>query len=145
MIYKVLEIREDLDYGCEERSEDTPLLSEAVLEDADGAERYFKMPEALFQKRSISDGDFVYIDEFATLQKAIISPDWAKDYSSKEVDVSGYLKNIEDLISARKQKWVCPFCGGHIIYLGKNGDCDHIACDSCDMSIDVEAKLLSEE
>ena len=31
MIYKILEIREDADFGCEERSEDMPLLSEAVL------------------------------------------------------------------------------------------------------------------
>ena len=143
MIYKVLEIREDLDYGCEERSEDMPLLSEAVLEDTDGGKQYFKMPETLFQGRGITEGDSVYIDEFDTLQKAIKSPDWTKDYCSKDVDVSGYIQNIYDLISGRKQKWVCPFCGGNILYLGKTGGSDHIECDSCDMSIDVEAESLN--
>ena len=145
MIYKVLEIREDLDYGCEERNEDKPLLSEAVLEDTDGEKRYLKMSEALFQERGIIEGDRVYIDEYESLQKAITSPDWTKDFSSKDVDVSRYIQNINDLISGRKQKWVCPFCGGTILYHGKKENCDHIACDSCDMSIDVEAESLDTE
>lgn len=140
MIYKVLDIREDLDYGCEERS--APSLSEAVLEDTEGVKRYFKMPEALFQERGINEGDTVYIDEHETLQKAITSPDWTKDFSSKDVDVRDYIQNINDLISGRKTKWVCPFCGGDILYLGKKENCDHIACDGCDMVIDVEAALL---
>ena len=140
MIYKVLGIREDLDYGCEERSE--PLLSEAVLEGKDGEKRYFKMAEELFRERVILTGDFVYIDEHETLRKAITSHDWTKDFSSKDVDVSEYIQNINDLISRKKTKWVCPFCGGNILYMGKKEDCDHIACDSCDMSIDVEAALL---
>ena len=143
MIYKVLEIREDIDYGCEERR--TPLLSEAVLEDEDGGKRCFKMTEALFQERCILEGDYVYIDEYETLQKAIISADWTKDFSSKDVDVSRYLQNINDLISGRKKKWVCPFCGGNILYLGKIEGCDHIACDNCDMKIDVEAESMNME
>ena len=141
MIYKVLDIREDLDYGCEERS--GLLLSEAVLEDTNGEKRYFKMAEALFRERGILTGDSVYIDERETLRKAITSPDWTKDFSSKDVDVSEYLQNINDLISGKKTKWVCPFCGGNILYMGKKEDCDHIACDSCDMSIDVEAESLT--
>jgi len=141
MIYKVLDIWEDLNYGCEERS--GLLLSEAVLEDTAGEKRYFKMPEALFRERDINEGDSVYIDEEETLQKAITSPDWTKDFSSKDVDVSEYIQNINDLISGRKTRWVCPFCGGNILYLGKKEDCDHIACDGCDMSIDVEAESLT--
>ena len=141
MIYKVLGIREDLAYGCEERS--GPLLSEAVLEGEDGVKRYFKMPETLFRERGINEGDSVYIDEQETLRKAITSPDWTKEFSSKDVDVSEYIQNINDLISGRKTKWVCPFCGGNILYLGKKENCDHIACDSCDMSIDVEAESLT--
>ena len=140
MIYKVLDIWEDLDYGCEERSE--PLLSEAVLEGKDGEKLYFKMPEELFREREINEGDSVYIDEHETLCKAITSPDWTKDSSSKDVDVSEYIQNINDLISGRKMKWVCPFCGGNILYHGKRENCDHIACDSCDMSIDVEAESM---
>ena len=142
MIYKVLEIREDIDFGCEERNDDTPLLSEAVLEDTDGEKRYFKMPEALFQERRITEGDKVFIDEYETLRKAITSPDWTKEFGSKDVDVSEYLQNINGLISGKKKKWVCPFCGGNIHYLGKRENCSHIACDSCDMSIDIQAESL---
>ena len=143
MIYKVLDIREDLDYGCEERSEDEHLLSEAVLEGEDGEKRYFKMAEELFREREIKEGDSVYIDEQETLRKAITSPDWTKEFSSKDVDVSNYIQNINDLISGRKTKWVCPFCGENNRYLGKKEGCDHIACDGCDMSIDVEAESLT--
>ena len=32
-----------------------------------------------------------------------------------------------------------------VAYLGKKGEYDHIECDSCDMSIDVEAALISAE
>ena len=145
MLYKVLDILEDLDYGCEERGEDAPLLSETVLEDTDGKTQYFKMAEPLLQERGITRGDTVYIDEFETLQKAITSPNWTKVFSSKDVDVSGYIQNIYDLISGRKQKWVCPFCGGNILYLGKIEGCDHIACDNCDMKIDVKAESMNME
>ena len=86
MIYKILEIREDVDFGCEERSEDTPLLSEAVLEDTGGKRTCFKMPDALFDERGLQEGDQVYIDEHETLQKAITSPDWTKDFSGIDLD-----------------------------------------------------------
>jgi len=143
VIYKVRDILEDVDYGCEERSKDAPLLSEAILEDTSGGKRYFKMPDVLFQERGILEGDYVYIDEYETLQKAIVSPDWTKEYGSSDVDVKGYLQNINDLITGKKTKWICPFCGGNILYLGKIDGYDHIECDSCDMSIDVEAELIN--
>ena len=145
MIYKVCDILEDTDYGCEERREDDPLLSEAVLEDTDGGKRYFKMSEVLFQERGISEGDYVYIDEHETLQKAIVSPDWTKEFGSSDVDAKEYLQNINALITGKKTKWICPFCGGNILHLGKKDEYDHIECDSCDMSIDVQAELVSVE
>ena len=37
MIYTVKDIQEDLDYGCEERMEGTPLMVVVILEDENGA------------------------------------------------------------------------------------------------------------
>ena len=139
MIYKILEIREDVDFGCEERNEDQPFLCEAVLEDTDGAKRCFKMADALFEKRDLREGDQVYIDEDDTLQKAITSTDWTKEFSGKDVDVRGFLKNLEDLAAGKKKNWICPFCGGHVLLLKNEHGSWHIGCDGCDMTIDLDA------
>ena len=100
------------------------------------------MPDALFTKRGLQAGDSVYIDEDDTLRKAITSPDWTKEFSSKDIDVAGFVRDMEDLVNGRKKKWICPFCGGHIVVLGKDGDENHIGCDSCDMRIDLSATLM---
>ena len=84
----------------------------------------------------------VYIDEDDTLRKAITSPDWTKEFGSKDIDVAGFVRDMEDLVNGRKKKWICPFCGGHIVVLGKDGDENHIGCDSCDMRIDLSATLM---
>ena len=142
MIYKILEIREDLDYGCEERSDTAPLLSEVVLEDKDGGRMVFKTPDSLLVERSLKEGDQVYMDEHETLQKAITSADWTREFADKDLDVSGFWQDMNDLISGTKKKWICPFCGGNILLLKKEGNYSHIACDSCDMYIDLETTLL---
>ena len=85
---------------------------------------------------------YLYIDEDDTLRKAITSPDWTKEFSSKDIDVAGFVRDMEDLVNGRKKKWICPFCGGHIVVLGKDGDENHIGCDSCDMRIDLSATLM---
>ena len=36
MIYKLIDILEDIDFGCEEREENAPVMAVAVLEDAGG-------------------------------------------------------------------------------------------------------------
>ena len=142
MIYRLVDILEDIDFGCEEREGELPLMAVAVLEDPDNNKIRFKMPDALFTKRGLQAGDSVYIDEDDTLRKAITSPDWTKEFSSKDIDVAGFVRDMEDLVNGRKKKWICPFCGGHIVVLGKDGDENHIGCDSCDMRIDLSATLM---
>ena len=142
MIYRLVDILEDIDFGCEEREGELPLMAVAVLEDPDNNKIRFKMPDALFTKRGLQAGDSVYIDEDDTLRKVITSPDWTKDFGGIDVDVSGFVKDMEDLVNGRKKKWICPFCGGHIVVLGKDGDENHIGCDSCDMRIDLSATLM---
>ena len=142
MIYRLVDILEDIDFGCEEREGELPLMAVAVLEDPDNNKIRFKMPDTLFTKRGLQAGDSVYIDEDDTLRKAITSPDWTKEFSSKDIDVAGFVRDMEDLVNGRKKKWICPFCGGHIVVLGKDGDENHIGCDSCDMRIDLSATLM---
>ena len=142
MIYRLVDILEDIDFGCEEREGDLPLMAVAVLEDPDNNKIRFKMPDALFTKRGLQAGDSVYIDEDDTLRKAITSPDWTKEFGSKDIDVAGFVRDMKDLVNGRKKKWICPFCGGHIVVLGKDGDENHIGCDSCDMRIDLSATLM---
>ena len=38
-IYKVTAIQEDLDFGCEERSGDSPVMAVVILQGADGSEK----------------------------------------------------------------------------------------------------------
>ena len=142
MIYRLVDILEDIDFGCEEREGELPLMAVAVLEDPDNNKIRFKMPDALFTKRGLQAGDSVYIDEDDTLRKAITSPDWTKEFGSKDIDVAGFVRDMADLVNGRKKKWICPFCGGHIVVLGKDGDENHIGCDSCDMRIDLSATLM---
>ena len=142
MIYRLVDILEDIDFGCEEREGDLPLTAVAVLEDPDNNKIRFKMADDLFTQRDLKVGDSVYIDEDDTLRKAITSPDWTKEFGSKDIDVAGFVRDMEDLVNGRKKKWICPFCGGHIVVLGKDGDENHIGCDSCDMRIDLSASLM---
>ena len=142
MIYRLVDILEDIDFGCEEREGELPLMAVAVLEDPDNNKIRFKMADALFTQRGLQAGDSVYIDEDDTLRKAITSPDWTKEFGSKDIDVAGFVRDMEDLVNGRKKKWICPFCGGHIVVLGKDGDENHIGCDSCDMRIDLSAALM---
>ena len=142
MIYRLVDILEDIDFGCEEREGELPLMAVAVLEDPDNNKIRFKMADALFTQRGLQAGDSVYIDEDDTLRKAITSPDWTREFSSKDIDVAGFVRDMEDLVNGRKKKWICPFCGGHIVVLGKDGDENHIGCDSCDMRIDLSATLM---
>ena len=88
MIYRLVDILEDIDFGCEEREGELPLMAVAVLEDPDNNKIRFKMPDALFTKRGLQAGDSVYIDEDDTLRKAITTPDWTKEFGSKDIDVA---------------------------------------------------------
>ena len=70
MIYKLIDILEDIDFGCEEREENAPVMAVAVLEDAEGNQCRFKMADALFVQRGLEAGDRVCVDEDGTLRKA---------------------------------------------------------------------------
>lgn len=71
MVYKVKEIQEDLDFGCEERSEDSPVMAIVLLMGEDGREKMTRQEDQLLYARNIDVGDNVVFDENGQLKKII--------------------------------------------------------------------------
>ena len=59
MIYTVKRIDEDLDFGCEERAEGTPVMAVVTLIDSFGEKLRVKVEDALLYKNNINEGDKV--------------------------------------------------------------------------------------
>ena len=71
MVYKVKEIQEDLDFGCEERSEDSQVMAIVLLTGEDGREKMTRQEDQLLYARNIDVGDNVVFDENGQLKKII--------------------------------------------------------------------------
>ena len=69
MIYIVKRIDEDLDFGCEERAEDTPVMAIVTLMNPSGEKLRVKAEDAMLYERNINEGDKVYFDEENKLGK----------------------------------------------------------------------------
>lgn len=69
MKYKVVEIQEDVDFGCEERSEDSPVMAVVLLEGEDGSEMMTRQADQMLYDRGIEEGDMVAFDERHELVK----------------------------------------------------------------------------
>ena len=69
MIYIVKRIDEDLDFGCEERAEDTHVMAIVTLMNSSGEELRVKSEDAMLYERNINEGDSVYFDEENNLEK----------------------------------------------------------------------------
>ena len=67
--YKVTAIQEDLDFGCEERSTDSPVMAVVILEGEDGIEKMTRQVDKLLYERDINEGDRVTFDEENQLKK----------------------------------------------------------------------------
>ena len=62
MIYTVKRIEEDVDYGCEERPEDVPVMAVVTLTNSLGEELVIKAEDAMLYECNINEGDKVSID-----------------------------------------------------------------------------------
>ena len=69
MIYTVKRIDEDLDFGCEERTEGAPVMAVVTLMNSSGGEVRVKAEDAMLYERNINEGDKVYCDEENNLEK----------------------------------------------------------------------------
>lgn len=63
MIYIVKRIDEDLDFGCEERAEGSPVMAVVTLIDSSREELRVKVEDALLYKNNINEGDKVCYDK----------------------------------------------------------------------------------
>ena len=69
MIYTVKRIDEDLDFGCEERLDDAPVMAIVTLVDSSGKEVTVKAEDAKLYERNINEGDKVCLDVNNKLEK----------------------------------------------------------------------------
>ena len=63
MIYTVKRIDEDLDFGCEERAKDAPVMAVVTLVDSSREELRVKAEDAMLYKNNINEGDKVCYDK----------------------------------------------------------------------------------
>lgn len=71
MRYQVMKIEEDIDFGCEERSENQPVMAIVLLKDENGRESRLRKEDQMLYDRKIEEGDTVILNENGELQKAI--------------------------------------------------------------------------
>ena len=71
MIYTVKRIDEDVDFGCEERSEDVPVMAVVTLTNSLGEEFVIKAEDAMLYECNINEGDKVCLDANNKLEKVI--------------------------------------------------------------------------
>lgn len=70
MNYKVLKIEEDVNFGCEERSEDSPVMAVVILQDENGNEQMVRQEDQMLYERDINEGNLVFFNEKQELEKS---------------------------------------------------------------------------
>mgnify|MGYP000515298775 CR=1 FL=1 len=143
MKYQVMRIEEDLDFGCEERGADEPVMAVVVLKDENGTEsRIRQEDQMLYDLRPIT-GEFfsqfaVFIlNENGELRK-VLSGDWTQNCNSKNVDTTKFVNMMQAVKAGKQIDWICPFCSGTVERLEQKGGKTVIGCTSCDMRIQIE-------
>ena len=63
MIYTILRIDEDLDFGCEERRSDEPVMAVVTLQDEQGNQTRMRYPDQRLYELDINENDRVMINE----------------------------------------------------------------------------------
>ena len=70
MMYTVKRIDEDLNFGCEERPDEVPVMAIVTLVDSSGKEVTVKAEDDELYERNINEGDKVCLDVNNKLEKA---------------------------------------------------------------------------
>lgn len=108
MRYTVVRIDEDIDFGCEERAADAPVMAVVTLTSEDGAEMKLRQPDQMLYDRDINEGDAVILNEKQELQKPL-EGDWTKSCSIKTVDTLKFVEMMQAVKSGRsnevEDKW----------------------------------------
>lgn len=138
MIYTVKKINEDLDFGCEERAEDAPVMAVVTLIDSSGEELRVKAEDAMLYERDINEGDKVYLDKDNKLEK-VLYEDWTKNCTTKTVDTRIFVNKMQAIKAGQPVDWKCPFCGVDVVLMENEDGHIVIGCEECDMRINLES------
>ncbi len=107
--YQVLQIMEDVDYGCEERPDVSERQVIMLLKTDDNQILQMRQPDFLMAQRKIQEGDSVcLIGGF--LQKPIVSPCTIQYYET-EIPVKEYVKDYVDIPTFLSACKTCPNYG----------------------------------
>ncbi|MDO4651018.1 MAG: hypothetical protein Q4B26_20465 [Eubacteriales bacterium] len=137
MKYTVLRIDEDIDFGCEERATDVPVMAVVTLTDENGAEMKLRHLDQMLYDRDINEGDTVILNEKNELQKPL-DDDWTKNCTTKTVDIMKFVEMMQVVKAGKQVDWTCPFCGGKVGLMEQDRGHTVIGCDSCDMQINLD-------
>ena len=94
MKYTVKRIDEDLDFGCEERSADAPVMAVVTLTDEAGQEVKMRQSDQMLYDKDINEGDVVILNEKQELQKPL-NGDWTKNCTTKTVDTMKFVDMMQ--------------------------------------------------
>ena len=124
MKYQVMRIEEDLDFGCEERGADEPVMAVVVLKDENGTESRIRQEDQMLY----DNGEL----------RKVLSGDWTQNCNSKNVDTTKFVNMMQTVKAGKQIDWICPFCSGTVERLEQKGGKTVIGCTSCDMRIQIE-------
>lgn len=113
MKYQVVRIDEDIDFGCEERSADEPVMAVVVLQDENGNESRIRQEDQMLYDWNIEEGDTVILNENGELRK-VLSGDWTQNCNSKNVDTTKFVNMMQAVKAGKQIDWICPFCSGTV-------------------------------
>lgn len=139
MKFTVIKIEEDLDFGCEERAEGTPIQAVVTLADENRDIMIRKFSDAALVTENIQEKDEVIIDANGELKK-VLQEDWTKNCTSKTVDIQKFVSMMAAVKAGQDIEWICPFCGGQVKRLEQEDGRTVIGCTTCDMRIHLEQK-----
>lgn len=71
MIYTVLKIEEDLDYGCEERLPGSPVMAVLTLQDEQGKKKIIRYPDRELYELGVNEGDRISYEAGKNLEKVV--------------------------------------------------------------------------
>ena len=92
-----MRIDEDIDFGCEERSADEPVMAVVVLQDENGNESRIRQEDQMLYDRNIEEGDTVILNENGELRKTL-SGDWTQNCDSKNVDTTKFVNMMQAVL-----------------------------------------------
>ena len=71
MIERDVRIDEDVDFGCEERMDNSPVMAIVTLPDEDGLEHQIRVADQSLYDSDIAEGDRVILDADGMIYKVV--------------------------------------------------------------------------